>query len=141
MLPDVCAAVQEILRSSLSHDVYGEELPNQGGTMPRKCIVVSSAGGFGSRGFLTTNNLRVDVRCYGESPAESREVWREVYEALKNFTAQTVVVDGSEEVKILSIYEESHAFSSREPDTRWPFTTGLWNVMARDVPSVTLSSS
>ena len=136
MLPDVCAAIVQILGTALIYDVYGEELPSQGGTMPRKCIVVSAAGGFGARSFLTINNLRVDVRCYGESPSEARQVWREVYEVLKTFQSATVVVDGSEDVKVLSIYEESSAFSSRDPDTKWPFTTGLWNVMARDVPSV-----
>ena len=119
--------------SSVSERVFSEELPEgEAISMPRKCIVIKEAGGYGNRGTLSVETQRVLITCYGEKPYDARSVRREMHAVLRGLLPQVIEGTDSESVKLLSAVESSGPLSFRDPDTRWPYTQSTWMVMLRD---------
>src|SRR4051794_29201830 len=84
-MTDVIGAVVGYLEAAVpGTELHGGELPEKGTeTMPRKGVVISSAGGFGGRGALPLDNQRIDVRSYGHTPNEADGLARSIHLALK----------------------------------------------------------
>lgn len=118
---------------SVDDRVFGEELPEtETVLMPRKCIVIKEAGGYGNRSFLSTETQRILITTYGETAADARAVRRELHEVLKAMRAQIVVGTDNASTKLLSAVESSGPISNRDPDTKWHYTQSAWMVMFRD---------
>ena len=133
---DLLPALRKYLQdnvNSVSDRVFNEELPEgEAPSMPRKCIVLKEAGGYGNRGTLSTETQRVLITCYGETAYEARAVRRDLHEILKGMKPQIVEGTDANFVKILSAVEASGPLSLRDPDTRWNYTQSTWMVMLRD---------
>lgn len=96
--------------------VFGHELPTeQADLMPRKCLVVSGAGGFGSGGYLPVDRGRLDLRSYGITHEEAMDVALAAHNALKTMR-RTVIGD----VVLYSADPSGGFLGLREPDTKWP---------------------
>jgi len=112
----------------LSTRVYGLELPRaDSDNMPRKAIVINSAGGIGESSYRDIFKYRLDFVCYGETPFEAYETWRTLRSVLreieKGVTSSTY------------IYSAEHSagpFSFRDAETKWPHTIDTWLVKVQD---------
>ncbi len=119
---------QSAISTLLSTRVYGLELPEADAvSMPRKAIVVNTAGGIGEASELDVFQHRLDFMCYGETPFEAYEVWRtlrtELRDMTKNVTSST------------TLYNAIHSagcFSFRDTPTNWPVTVDTWLVRIQD---------
>jgi len=140
MQPDIVAAVVTFLLSQrevtalVGSHVYGAELPRDlpasGAGMPVQSIVIQAApGAFGAlrRSYVRAGHQRIDVRCYGDTPETAMQVYRAVHPVLKQAGQ---FVQGS--TLIYSINQEIGAFTTREPDSRWPVTICSYDVFAAE---------
>lgn len=114
---DPIAAALELLENELDPvPGFAHELPDgQDALMPRKCFVVSGAGGPGAGGFLPTGRQRIDLKFYGETHAAAMDVAIVAHNLLKGLR-RTVVGP----VLIRSFEPSSGYLTLREPDGRWP---------------------
>ena len=93
--------------------IFGQELPrSEVSNMPRRCLVVSSAGGvLGHIEATTMRQVRVDIRCYGESPKQAMDL---------HITTDTTLSDLNGEASgntyISSVFQETAPLSLRDPD-------------------------
>lgn len=137
-LPDVLGALIAYLKTDaavvmqVQTRIYGGELPGSvaldANGNPLKCVLLQeAAGGFGAfqRSWVPMGNARYDVRCYGPTPFAAMEVWRAVYPVLKGMKRH---VRGT--VLLFDASPVIGASSLREPDTKWPFVFGSFNVLS-----------
>lgn len=110
--------------------VFGEELPkSETASMPRKCIVVEPSGpGSLGGGYQEYGDLRVDLRCYGETPYEARRLQRAAYGALKALRRK--VHSG---VLLHWAIRSGGPIGLRDPDTDWPFVFESYQVLVAEV--------
>ena len=93
--------------------IFGQELPrSEVSNMPRRCLVVSSAGGvLGHIEATTMRQVRVDIRCYGESPKQAMDL---------HITTDTTLSDLNGEASgntyIYSVVQEPAPLALRDPD-------------------------
>ena len=93
--------------------IFGQELPrSEVSNMPRRCIVESSAGCvLGHIEATTMRQVRVDIRCYGESPKQAIDL---------HITTDTTLSDLNGEASgntyIYSVFQETAPLSLRDPD-------------------------
>lgn len=141
-MPDPVAALvawlrtQTVLTSLTATRIYGAELPTAEG-MPRKAVVVRASGtGFRGNGVdyhtVPIVAMRVDIRCYGETPAEAMAVYRAlrpVLKSLRRTTQGTCVLHWCN--------PETGAIAEREPDTLWPFVHSSWALQASEIAVAT----
>lgn len=98
--------------------IHGGELPpDAADAMPIACVVVSDSGGLGDAGDLPLDRQRVDVKSYGATPRQAKEVAVTVHAALRALRRQVM---GS--VFLHSATPSGGFISAREPKTRWPLT-------------------
>lgn len=96
--------------------IYGETIPAADATsMPRACVVLSSAGG-PATDWLRTLESRLDVRCYGATPLAARTLAWTVYDALAWLTKRTISTG-----KLYKAEPELAPLSLVDPDTDWPY--------------------
>lgn len=109
--------------------VFGEELPQaEAGAMPRKGVVIRSAGGISPvRGRLRHTGGRVDAICWAETPFEANQMNRAVFDALKS-VLRTRVTLASGNVLIHWIEDASGPLSLRDADTNWPAVTQSFQI-------------
>ena len=135
---NVTAAVVEVLRADASitalagSRVYGGELPNgEVQSMPRPAIVLRATGGGslgpGARSYSPWRVNRLDIFCYGGTPYEGAELHDAVYSAMtqlwQTVAAGTVLKNAS---------VSGGPIQTRDPDTDWPYTLGIYDVSATD---------
>jgi len=113
---DPISTTADLLAIATGVPAFGHELPDdQDDLMPRKCVVVSGAGGPGAGGFLPLGRQRLDIRSYGATHADAMDVAVAAHDYLKGLrrtTAGVVVLHG---------FEPSSGFLTlREPEVRWP---------------------
>ena len=134
LVQDALGAIIALLKADatisalLSTRVYGLELPRaDADSMPRKAIVINSAGGIGESSFRDVFKYRLDFACYGETPFEAYETFRTLRAVLrdieKGVTSSTF------------IYSAEHSagpFSFRDSNTKWPHTIDTWLVKVQD---------
>jgi hypothetical protein len=112
----------------LSSRVYGLELPKaDASSMPRKAIVINSAGGQGESSYRDVFKYRLDFICYGETPFEAYEVFRTLRAVLREIERQVV--------SSTFVYSAEHSagpFSFRDTESKWPHTIDTWLVKIQD---------
>lgn len=113
--------------------VYGDELPDADdllpSEMPFKCVVIHDAGIgslVGRASMLPIGSTRKDIKCYGETPAEAREVWNACYTELKNMIRTTAAG-----VRLYSAVVGAPT-AMREPEEDWPFVFGSFDLLAAE---------
>lgn len=129
---DITIGLMEILKSYISVSdliedrVYGEELPrDEIKNMPRKNVVIVSAGGFETTKTTPTVNRRFDIWCYGETKYEASKLDLVVYDAVKNI----------ERVSVINMLIHSAGLSGgpipyTDPETGWSAMIHSINVTA-----------
>lgn len=135
-IPDPVDAIVALLRADpalaglIGGRVFNTELPeSETGAMPRGAIVVApSGGGLIGRAYQQYGDVRLDVRCYGETPKAARDVWRSVQPALKGLRR---------EVRLGCLMHWARQgggpLSGRDPDTDWPSIWSSWQVLVAEV--------
>lgn len=108
--------------------VFGDELPRvETDSMPRKAVVVASAGG--TPPSYTTSTLllegqRFDVFCYGETLYQAEQVRQAVYgslRAVERTVAASVLVHWARPA--------GGAMAGRDPGTEWPVKWNSWQIL------------
>lgn len=118
--------------------VYGEELPRNlivgdeeagNDSIPQAIVVSSATGGFGlgQRSTIKVLPFRVDLKCYGETPYEARQVHYEVTSVLKRIIGKNF--NGTRYYRFIP---EIAAMYARDPDTDWPFVFSSYDVWASE---------
>lgn len=140
--PSPIRAVAAYLRATAgvsalaSTRVFIEELPqDENVQMPRAVVVISSAGG-GLMGHAQKfGDRRIDVLCYGATPAKSRELHDEVRAALKLLLREKISDTNTTSVLLHWARISADGTTARDPDTDWPVTGSSWQVLASDIPA------
>jgi len=132
--PDPIAALIAYLKADpdtfalVTDRVFGAELPEaESALMPRKCLVIQSAGGFGNRNYRKEYNLRIDLRCYGESASEAMKVHLAAHQALQALGKSAHAA--FENCLIYSASKDTGPFFNRENTVFWPYIYSVWSVM------------
>ena len=142
-MSDPVAAIVALLKADagvsalVSTRVFGEELPQaQAADMPRKGVVIRSAGGVSPvGGTLRHTGRRVDAICWGETPYEAGRINRAVFCALKEVRRERIALDAGA-VLIHWIEDASGPLSLRDADTSWPAVTQSFQIFhAMDEPA------
>ncbi len=106
------SAVSELAKQR----IHEAELPRQENeNMPRKAVVISSAGGFVYTRDLPLVNQRYDVWSYGETFYEAHLLDRAIYDALKSISRVV-----SDKVLLHSVSLAGGPNQYRDPNTDWP---------------------
>lgn len=139
-IPGIIAALKlnSAIDDLVEGRVYGEELPRSlvaGGELVghdsiSKSIVVSSAtGGYGlgQRSTVGVIPFRIDMRCYGETPYQARQLHYEVSSYLKRVVGQNF--GGTRYYRFIP---EIAGMFARDPDTDWPFVYSSFDVWASE---------
>ena len=123
---DAVAAVVELLADLAGGRVYGGKLPrSEGEHMPREAIVVRAAGGAGTfgGGYMPTIDDRVDVRCYGATDWEAKQLSHAASRRLHRVDdAQTAYG------RVFWARRGGGATDVTETETGWPLTLTSWQV-------------
>lgn len=130
MSADVIGAAVTLLKAQsaifdlVGTRVFGNELPDEeAASMPRKAIVVRSAGGVSPVGGYAKHTAgRFDFICWGETPFEADKLSRTVFSVLKSARRQTVTAD-DHDVLIHWIEDAGGRLAVRDGDTNWPAST------------------
>lgn len=131
-MTDILEAMIEILKADsgvivlVNDRVYGEELPREEiVNMPRKNVVLVSAGGIEKTKTDTLVNRRFDVWCYGETMYEAAALDSVVFDAIKKIN-RIVICD----TLIHSAGLSGGPTKFRDPDSGWPAMIRSINVNA-----------
>lgn len=138
-IPDPLVAVRTYLLADAgvsaiaSTRVFAAELPStEASNMPRAAVVVTAAGGgqasLGARSHVPVGSIRMDVRCYGETPAAASALHYAVLSALK--AIGRTFVDAT---LLHSCVVEGGPFNLREPDVDWPLVLSTYSLLAAEV--------
>lgn len=133
-IPDPIDALVAFLRADpdvsglIAARVFNTEV--EAASMPRKCAVVGYSGGPGAigRAYQRYGDVRIDVRCYGETPKAARDVWRRVQPALKDLRRAVHL-----QCLLHWARQGGGPTSLRDPDTDWPFVWSSWQVLVAEV--------
>lgn len=135
-MPDASAAVAQLLVDAGIADgrVWRPVMPQaEAQFMPRRNVIVRrTGGGLRTQGFMPSTDQRVDVRCYGMSPADTIEVERQV----------TVLLHRLRDVetpygRIMWCRLSGGAVDQVEGTTSWPFSLTSWQVYGLWLEEVT----
>lgn len=113
--------------------VFANEMPDtEAVLMPRKVILIQSAGGAylsqANRSYMEIDARMKDVRCYGETPYESRRLFDAVNDALKNMRRH---LQGG--CLLYSAVKIGGPTTVREPNDEWPLSFASYQVLAAEV--------
>lgn len=112
--------------------IYGERVNEadigQGPNTQQAIELSLEPSGVGRRfNNLALQQVGVELRCYGPTPYEAREVWRHAHQCLKRAIRSTM-----DDVIIHSINPDMGPVSIIDPDTEWPVVWELWSVIAAE---------
>jgi len=118
--------------------IFADELPDvQAKDMPRKAVVISSAGGTGAFGYVPIGYRAKDFKCYAESPYEASRLWSAVQQVLHGIQRQLVNPPGGlGGVLLYDAARVSGPIMLREPETNWPLVFGTFSVLIADEAEV-----
>jgi hypothetical protein len=137
VLPDVIGAIVTFLKDDAdvnaitSGRIYGGELPpSVVPNMPAKVIVVKDAGGVEAFGtaYQEWGDKRYDVICYGTTPKTAKDVYRNVYPAMKQLRREVHL-----QTLLHWAKQAGGPMPLRDPDTDWPSTFSSWQVLSAEV--------
>lgn len=116
----------EAITARAAGRVFGGELPeSENDSMPRAAVVISPAGPpTMGLAFQRYSDLRVDVDCYGATPSEAFDLYRDVKSALKNLSGATY-----NEMRLYWCRQSAGPSEGRDPDTDWPMSLSSWQVL------------
>lgn len=107
----------------MSTRIFGGTLPpEEADDMPRAAIVLRPMGGPGTE-WLRTVDQRIDIACYGATPAAAYSLALLVYDALAWLTKRSI---GSG--KVYRVVPELSPLSLIDPDTDWPYAVASYLV-------------
>lgn len=136
-IPDVIAALVAFLKDDPGINIVtagrisgGELPPSVTNLMPTKTIVVKDAGGLESIGqaYQEYGDKRYDIICYGTTPKTAKDVYRNVYPAMKNLRREVHL-----QTLLHWAKQAGGPMPLRDPDTDWPSTFSSWQVLAAEV--------
>lgn len=135
MFPDPLVAIRTLLLADVEvaelvdTRVFVAELPS-GETphMPRAAVVLSEAGGRGSRGFSRIGDTRIDVRSYGADFVQSWRLHAAVHEVLKQLRRSRVG-----DALVYTVTVEGGPLRLREPQVEWPLVLRTYGVTAAEL--------
>ncbi len=108
-------------------DLDEAEVPN----MPRAALVVAYAGGgtlgVGANSYLRVGEIRVDLRCYGETPYEADRIHRAAHGLMKHMRRDVV-----SSVLLHHAVNSGGPLQLRDPKTDWPFVLRTYMVTAAE---------
>ena len=138
--PDHLHALAEYLKADegiaelVAGRVYFPELPAHQTDPPLPAIVLSDAGGTGMLGnaYQRYGDRRVDVRCWARTPNEARAVCLAVTPALKQLRR---FVGPESRCLVHWARPAGGPLNLRDPDTRWPYTLSVWQILVAEVPA------
>lgn len=135
MFPDPLVAIRTVLLADpevatyVDTRVFVAELPvGETPHMPRGAVVLSEAGGRGSRGFARIGDTRVDVRSYGADFIEAWRVHAAVHEVLKQLRRSRVG-----DALLYTVTVEGGPLRLREPQVEWPLVLRTYGVTAAEL--------
>jgi len=100
--------------------IFGATLPpEEADDMPRAAIVLRPMGGPGTE-WLRTVDQRIDIACYGATPAAAYSLALLVYDALAWLTKRSIG-SGATGGKVYRVVPELSPLSLTDPDTDWPY--------------------
>lgn len=92
--------------------------------MPRDAIIIRRAGGGQlASGYMPTVDSRIDVRCYGASPAAALDLDVALVTLLHNLRAVDTPAG-----RIMWCRLSSGSSDQIEPQTAWPFVLSTWQI-------------
>ena len=131
MRTDALPALMRILHDDgelAGVEIFGDEVPEEHVTTVTEhpataidCILLQHSGGPGSNDYTANNIIRVDMRCYSDTPANAMVLYRKASEALKH--TERIV---AEDVLVHSVVESAGPSFGRDPDTKWPYYLSVW---------------
>lgn len=137
--PDVVAAIVQLLRQDAEvtalagQRVYGVRLPaSESQHMPRGAVVVSRGGGgigLGNRSYVQIENSRIDVRCYGLTDYEAKQLDAAAHAVLKGWRGGPVG-----DCFLYPARIEIGPVDLLEPEVEWPLVWQSYQVMASETP-------
>ena len=111
--------------------IYGGELPEDDvAEMPRKAVILRSAGGIEEFRTARIQDQRIDVFSYGDGYIEAGQVDRAVADALIAIRRNEV------ESTILHSAGYGGAFQLKEPDTGWHYIVRTATIKAGETVTV-----
>lgn len=111
----------------MSTRIFGGTLPpEEADDTPRAAIVLRPTGGPGTE-WLRTVDQRIDIACYGATPAAAYSLALLVYDALAWLPKQTIG-SGSTGGKVYRVVPELSPTSLIDPDTDWPYAVASYLV-------------
>jgi hypothetical protein len=135
--PDPIAAIVSFLKADADvygltqGRVFGASLPEaQATNMPRACVIVQKAGGFGQASYQQIYRQRVDVRTYGRTPSEISELQLCCQRALNDLTRK----GESGKAMLVSAIQETAPNQAVEPINRWQFEFSVWAILTSYTP-------
>lgn len=115
----------------VSTRIYGGELPKADvAEMPRKAIVLRSAGGIEEFRTARIQDQRIDVFSYGDGYFEAGQVDRAVADALM------AIRRNASESTLLHSAGYGGAFQLKEPDTGWRYVLRTATIKAGETVTV-----
>ena len=113
----------------VGNNIYGEEVPrNMTSGMPIGLITLASGGGEIPFERMLLNRFRIDLRCFGTSPNNARQIYNASAQVLKE-----IVRLNKNNALIHHVNPSLVAISLRDPETEWPFNFSSWTVLASEV--------
>lgn len=139
-MPDPLVVLERYLLSTPSvaalvgDRAFGFELPlDQADAMPRKCVVASEAGGRSlgpsARSNMLFGHVRVDMKQYGETPNEAKQVELAVAQAMKDLRRYGSAGEGG----LFWATVEGGPSLLREPTVHWPFFLTIYQIRVAEV--------
>jgi hypothetical protein len=127
-LVDYVQADNDVTERVGASGVYGGNLGTGNRTAPN-AVVLAYAGG-GSLAFPTMEigDVRVDVFCYGPTPRDAEQTYRNVYPRLKSI--ERVLQNG---VLIHWAKPSAKGRPERDPANDFPIHSSSWQVLAAEV--------
>ena len=135
---DIIKAVRALLlvdtavAAQVGTRVFGLELPkSEAASMPRKCVVLSMAGGLGAVGasdYVDVTTIRFDVFNYGLDAYETVALQRVTHDAMKGIKRNL-----QSSVLLHGATQSGGPIYFRDQDTDWPATVESWSVFASEL--------
>ena len=102
--------------------------------MPQRVIVLRASGGGstgpGARSRLRWTNTRLDIFCYGKTPAEAFELYALVEETLRDMDQRRSPLVNKVDTVVKDAIVSGGPIQQRDLDTDWPYVMGVFDVAA-----------
>lgn len=141
MQADILDGLKVYLDSEMTTPVYYPAMPRSVvSAIPRsKALVISPGGSMysgGDNSYIQIARLRADIRCWGETPQQAMNVYREAAELLKGLTpivVDTGPVGETVGVRLHNAILINGPLAITDPDTQEVIVFATWGVHGSEV--------